>query len=152
MPKQKTPETSQPGNNLVTGFLLGAVLGSLSGILLAPRSGRETREQLKAAFGDLSQLTESLSLDLQSQAERLSDQALQRWEDTLNRLKEAIVAGIEASQAEAKSQEQQMAHQNTITVPVHPTAAESPIGGDSSLESSLEPMDESEDSPLDSMP
>ena len=152
MAKHKTPEPSQDGNNLLTGFLFGAVLGSISGILLAPKSGRETREQLKTALGDLSQLTEGLTLDLQSQAERLSDQALQRWEDTLNRLKEAIVAGIEASQAEAKSQEQKMAHQNTITVPVHPTVAESPTGGNSSLESSLESMDESEDSPPDSMP
>ena len=152
MAKERTTSQSKDTTNLLSGFLLGAALGTLSGLLLAPRSGRETREQLKAALGDLSQLTESLTLDLQSQAERLSDQALQRWEDTLTRLKEAIVAGIEASQAEAQEQEQQ-ATQNTITVPVHPSNAELSTesgaelanGGNSGLE--LEPMEESDDSP-----
>lgn len=107
------------------GFLLGAALGSLGALLLAPRSGRETRQQLSRALQELAQITESLTVDVQSQAERISDQALQQWEDTLNRLREAIAAGIEASQAESRNQQQypqrRATNRSTITVPAEAT-------------------------------
>ncbi|MEY2978801.1 MAG: YtxH domain-containing protein [Prochlorotrichaceae cyanobacterium] len=107
------------------GFLLGAALGSLGTLLVAPRSGRETRQQLRMALQDLSQITESLTVDFQVQAERLSDQALQQWEDTLTRLREAIAAGIEASQEEARNQQRRSMNRNTITVPAEPSTADS---------------------------
>ncbi|MFZ9739081.1 MAG: YtxH domain-containing protein [Prochlorotrichaceae cyanobacterium] len=109
----------------LAGFLLGAALGSLGALLVAPRSGRETRQQLRTALQELSQITESLTVDFQVQAERLSDQALQQWEDTLTRLREAIAAGIEASQEEARNQQRRSVNRNTITVPAEPSTGES---------------------------
>jgi gas vesicle protein len=111
---QNQNQTGQNQGVVWTGFLLGAALGTLSTLLLAPRSGRETRAQLRSALEEMARLTEDLTLDVQGQAERLSEQALKQWEDTLNRLRESIAAGIEASQTEAR---QQSYGRPIITVP-----------------------------------
>lgn len=70
------------------------------GLLVAPRSGKETRQVLKKSAQALPDLVEDLSTSVQLQADRLSESALRNWEDTLLRLKEAVAAGMEASQQE----------------------------------------------------
>ncbi|MBC6418885.1 MAG: YtxH domain-containing protein [Prochloron sp. SP5CPC1] len=59
------------------GIFLGSAVGTIIGLLIAPRSGGETRQVLKKS-------------------------ALRNWEGTLTRLKEAIAAGIEASNKSAR--------------------------------------------------
>jgi gas vesicle protein len=83
------------------GLLLGAAIGTVTGILIAPRAGRETRQILKKSADALPELAEDLSSSVQLQADRLSESALRNWEATLVRLREAIAAGLEASQHEA---------------------------------------------------
>lgn len=73
-------------------------MGTALGLLVAPRSGKETRRLLEKSARALPELAEDLSTTVQLQADRLSESALQNWEGTLNRLKDAIAAGIEASQ------------------------------------------------------
>lgn len=41
------------GNDLLVGLLIGGVVGLLVGILYAPKSGRETREELSKGAEDL---------------------------------------------------------------------------------------------------
>ncbi len=89
----------------LAGMLIGAATGAITGLLLAPRSGRKTRQMLKKSAETLPELAEDLSANLQYQADKLSEStnisALTKniaWEGTLNRLKIAIIAGIEASQ------------------------------------------------------
>ncbi|PPS45077.1 YtxH domain-containing protein [Chroococcidiopsis sp. TS-821] len=84
----------------VGGMLLGAAIGTLTGLLMAPRTGRETRTLLKKSADALPELAEDLSTSVQIQADRLSETALRNWDDTLERLREALAAGIEASQQE----------------------------------------------------
>ncbi|OLP16128.1 gas vesicle protein [Leptolyngbya sp. 'hensonii'] len=83
------------------GFLIGAAVGAITGLLLAPRSGRETRQFLKKSADALPEIAEDLSTSVQLQADRLSESALRRWDGTLVRLREAIAAGLEASQEES---------------------------------------------------
>ncbi len=87
-------------NNQSSGFLggllIGSALGAVTGLLLAPKAGRETRKLLRKSADALPELAEDLATSLQLQADRLSDTALQNWEGTLVRLKEAIAAGVEA--------------------------------------------------------
>ena len=90
-------------NNNKSGILAAAmvvcgVLGTVTGILIAPRSGKETRRILKKSANALPEMAEDLSTTVQLQADRLSESALQNWNETLTRLKEAIAAGLEASQ------------------------------------------------------
>ncbi|MGB8701901.1 MAG: YtxH domain-containing protein [Thermosynechococcaceae cyanobacterium] len=86
-----------------SGLLLGTAVGTVAGLLGAPRSGRETRQQLKKAADALPELTEDLSDQLQLQADRLSIQVLRQWDDTLERLREALEAGMEAANAQRQA-------------------------------------------------
>lgn len=90
----------------IGGMLLGSAVGTIMGLLIAPRTGRETRQILKKSADALPELAEDLSLSIQLQADRLSDSAQRNWEETLERLQEAIAAGVEASQLEAKNLKQ----------------------------------------------
>ncbi len=86
----------------IGGVLLGAAIGTLTGLLVAPRPGRETRQLLKKSADALPELAEDLSTSVQIQADRLSESALRNWDETLERLREAIAAGIDASQRESQ--------------------------------------------------
>ena len=87
----------------IGGALLGAAVGTLTGLLMAPRPGRETRALLKKSADALPELAEDLSTSVQLQADRLSESALRNWDDTLERLREAIAAGIDASQRKSQA-------------------------------------------------
>jgi gas vesicle protein len=82
------------------GLLVGSAIGTLVGILIAPRPGRETRQILKKSADALPELAEDFSSSVQLQADRLSESAVRNWDSTLVRLREALTAGLEASQQE----------------------------------------------------
>lgn len=84
----------------ISGLLIGSAIGTLTGLLIAPRTGRDTRQLLKKSADALPELAEDLSTSVQLQADRLSESAMRNWDGTLARLREAITAGIEASQRE----------------------------------------------------
>lgn len=84
----------------VGGVLLGAAIGAVAGLLVAPRTGRETRRILKKSADALPELVEDLATSVNLQADRLSETALVNWDHTLTRLREAIAAGQEASRQE----------------------------------------------------
>lgn len=88
--------------SFVGGLILGSAIGTVVGLLVAPRSGKETRQVLKKSAQALPELVEDVSTNLQMQADRLSESASRSWEDTLLRLKEAVAAGLEASQQESQ--------------------------------------------------
>lgn len=87
----------------IGGLMLGTAIGTLTGLLMAPRTGRETRQLLKKSADALPELAEDLSTSVQLQADRLSESALRNWDETLDRLREAIAAGISASQRESQT-------------------------------------------------
>ena len=83
----------------VGGLMIGGAVGTMVGLLIAPRTGKETRKAIEKSADALPELAEDLTTSLQLQAERFSESTLENWEDTLDRLREAIAAGIEASRA-----------------------------------------------------
>ena len=76
---------------------------AVTGLLMAPRTGKETRQILKKSADALPELAEDLSTSVQLQADRLSETAIRNWDETLIRLKEAIAAGLEATQRERQT-------------------------------------------------
>ncbi|MGD1905817.1 MAG: YtxH domain-containing protein [Leptolyngbyaceae cyanobacterium] len=89
------------GNNsgaFLGGLLLGTAVGTITGLLVAPRTGRETRQFLRKSADALPELVEDLASTVQLQADRLSEGTLNQWEQTLERLREAIAAGQAATQ------------------------------------------------------
>jgi len=121
---------SGSSGSFIGGMLLGAALGTITGLLLAPRTGKETRHLLKKSAEALPELAEDLSSSVQLQADRLSESALRNWDSTLTRLKEAIAAGVEAT---AKEQ-QNIQRQETTT------SSAQPLVEDSLTEVSLNPI------------
>lgn len=107
---------SGSSGSFIGGMLLGAALGTITGLLLAPRTGKETRHLLKKSAESLPELAEDLSSTVQLQADRLSESALRNWDSTLTRLKEAIAAGVEAS-----AQEQENIQREETTSSSEPT-------------------------------
>ncbi len=88
------------GKALLIGAFVGGLVGTVTGLLIAPRSGRETRQILKKSTDALPDLVEDLATTLQLQSDVLSETAQRNWQETLDRLRTAIAAGIEASQSE----------------------------------------------------
>ncbi|WP_044501055.1 YtxH domain-containing protein [Nostoc sp. PCC 7107] len=101
----------------IGGMMLGATIGALTGLLIAPRTGRETRKLLKKSADAIPELAEDLSTSVQIQADRLSANALRNWDETLDRLKEAIAAGIDASQRESQVLHQQTTEEDSDSLP-----------------------------------
>lgn len=93
----------------IGGMLLGTVIGGVTGILMAPRSGRQTRQLLKKSAQALPELAEDISANVQIQADRLSEATLRNLEETLERLQQAIAVAIEAGSREQEALIQQYA-------------------------------------------
>ncbi|WP_373542190.1 YtxH domain-containing protein [Chamaesiphon sp.] len=83
----------------IGGIFLGAAIGTVTGLLVAPCRGRDTRKILSKTVTAVPQMAEDISSSVQFQADRLSTAAGDRWHDTLDRLATAISAGIVASQS-----------------------------------------------------
>jgi gas vesicle protein len=81
----------------LVGMVLGAAAGAITGLLVAPRTGSETRRILRKSADALPDLAEDLSSTVAIQADRISEGAVKNWDSTLTRLKDAINAGIEAT-------------------------------------------------------
>ncbi len=87
-------------DGLLGGMIIGAAIGAIAGILAAPRAGKDTRRILKKSADALPELAEDLATSIQFQADRLSDSSLNNWEGTLDRLREAVIAGRAAGRQE----------------------------------------------------
>ncbi len=83
----------------IGGMMIGAAIGTVTGLLIAPRTGRETRKILNKTVSAVPQMAEDIASSVQFQADRIADTASDRWHDTLDRLATAISAGIVASQS-----------------------------------------------------
>ncbi|WP_414584650.1 YtxH domain-containing protein [Scytonema sp. PCC 10023] len=103
----------------VGGMMIGATIGALTGLLIAPRTGRETRQLLKKSASALPELAEDISTSVQIQADRLSANARSNWDETLDRLREAIAAGVDASLRETQAVKQQNAQQESDSLSQH---------------------------------
>jgi gas vesicle protein len=90
----------------IGGIALGSAVGAVVGLLVAPRSGKETRRTLKKSAQALPEMAEDVSSSVQWQANRFSESTFENWDSTLNRLKSAIAAGVEASRIETATVEE----------------------------------------------
>ena len=96
----------------IGGLMLGAAIGTLAGLLVAPRTGRETRKLIKKSANAIPELAEDITTSVQIQADRLSNSTLQNWDETIDRLRDAIAVGIDATQRES----QNLNKKNTVDV------------------------------------
>jgi gas vesicle protein len=83
----------------IGGMLLGAAIGAATGLLVAPRRGRDTRRILNKTVAAVPQMAEDISSSVKFQTDRLSAATTNNWHETIDRLANAITAGIVASQS-----------------------------------------------------
>ena len=93
---------NQKNSNFIVGFIVGGVVATVTTILLTPRNGKENRQVLRKTAQALPEMAEDFSSSVQINSNRISESARQKWDNTLNRLKVAISAGIGASQKDLK--------------------------------------------------
>lgn len=103
----------------IGGLMLGATIGALTGLLMAPRTGRETRQLLKKSADAIPELAEDLSTSVQIQADRLSAKALRNWDETLDRLRDAIASGIDAGLRESQTLKRESSEESADIVTQH---------------------------------
>lgn len=83
---------SEDRNNNIGWFLAGLGLGALVGILYAPKSGRETREQLMTGMDDGREYLMSRGRE----AKDSMNQWVERGKETVSRQREQVTSAIEA--------------------------------------------------------
>ena len=111
--------SNKRSGSFIGGMMLGAAIGTLTGLLMAPRTGKETRKLLKKSADALPDLAEDLSTSVQIQTDRITENALRSWDDTLERLKEAVFAGIDASARESEVLKREQVQDSSNSLPQH---------------------------------
>ena len=80
-------------SSFVVGLIVGGVVGTIAGMVLASRSNKQTRQILDKSVQALPELAEDLYNSVELQGTRLSKLASKNWD----RFKDAVAVGIEAS-------------------------------------------------------
>jgi gas vesicle protein len=113
---------SERTNDLLTGMLIGGLIGAALGILFAPKSGKETREDIarktdelltkakeeyeaaveksKRLYETAVQRAQGKVCDVEETVAGLAEKGKEAFLDNKNRFKKAIDAGIDAFKEE----------------------------------------------------
>lgn len=80
----------------VKGFIIGGLIGAVAGILYAPKSGKETREQISHSAEELLKKTRSQYETICQKIETLAEREKELLIGKKEKIKKAIEAGAEA--------------------------------------------------------
>lgn len=72
------------------GFIVGGAIGALTGILLAPSSGEETRKVIMDRTQEVRSKAESSIQEIQTKAESVVDEIQQKGDDLLNKIQDLL--------------------------------------------------------------
>lgn len=97
----KTPEESSSLGSLLAGVVIGAVIGATASLLYAPKSGKETRE-------DLLERLDSLKTRIDETAHTLADATRVKMAETKADLAQAVDAGRAAAKTRAEELRRQV--------------------------------------------
>ncbi|EKE02835.1 MAG: hypothetical protein ACD_20C00326G0004 [uncultured bacterium] len=75
------------------GFVIGGVVGGLIGVLLAPRSGDETRKMITDSSVDVYRNSEESVRELQSKANAVMDDIQKKGDELLGKIQDVIKKG-----------------------------------------------------------
>jgi gas vesicle protein len=89
-------EDRNVGLNFLAGMGVGALIGAVAALLLAPKSGRETRDDIKGAAEDLKTKADKAMRDLSESSEELVRKSKEILESTKSKVQQAIDTGKKA--------------------------------------------------------
>ncbi|HTO12504.1 MAG TPA: YtxH domain-containing protein [Candidatus Binatia bacterium] len=81
-------------------FFLGGILGAAAALLLAPKTGRETRELLSS--GEWARKAQTMATEAQGRAGEWLDKSRELFEEQTQRLMTAFEAGKDAMREEMR--------------------------------------------------
>lgn len=82
--------------NVLAGIGLGAIIGAAAGLLFAPKSGTETREDIKKAAEELKTKAESAVGELHTSVDDLVVKSKELIDSTKTKVQHAVEAGKQA--------------------------------------------------------
>ncbi len=74
----------------LAGFAIGAAIGAVAGILLAPKSGEETREILGDMASDIAKKTDAKVKDIQKKADDIVSDVQEKSEEIMSKLSDML--------------------------------------------------------------
>ena len=74
----------------LAGFTIGAALGAITGILLAPKSGEETREMLSDTAKEVLEKTDEKVKDIQDKAETVVSELQKKGDEIMGNIQNFI--------------------------------------------------------------
>ena len=83
-------------------FFLGGLIGAASALLLAPKAGREIRDQLMERGGEFARRAQEMATDAQGRAGDWLDKSREVFEEQTQRLMSAFEAGKDAMRDEMR--------------------------------------------------
>ena len=83
-------------------FFLGGVIGAVAALLVAPKTGRETREILSERSNEVAKRAQALATDAQGRAGEWFDKSRELFEEQTQRLMTAFEAGKDAMREEIR--------------------------------------------------
>ena len=81
---------------MLAGIGVGAIVGAAVALMLAPKSGEETREDLKKTAEELKTKTEKMMSDLSASADDLVKKSKEVIDSTKGKVQQAVEAGKHA--------------------------------------------------------
>lgn len=83
---------SNRDNNLIV-FVLGGIIGAAVGLLYAPKTGKETRENLKKLGGDISDTVSDIAQDAKETGRKIYEQGYEKIKTGKDKISEAFEDG-----------------------------------------------------------
>ncbi|MEN6620019.1 MAG: YtxH domain-containing protein [Smithella sp.] len=90
-------------DNCMKGVILGGLAGAALGILCAPKSGKETRQQICRSSEEVFKKAKSQYEEIIKTIEKLAEAEKEMIVEQKGRMKNALEAGIEAYRREKQS-------------------------------------------------
>ncbi|HXU88751.1 MAG TPA: YtxH domain-containing protein [Methylomirabilota bacterium] len=83
-------------------FFLGGVIGAVAALLVAPKTGKETREILSERGNEVAKRAQAMATDAQGRAGEWFDKSRELFEEQTQRLMTAFEAGKDAMREEIR--------------------------------------------------
>ena len=83
-------------------FFLGGVIGAVAALLVAPKTGKETREILSEHGNEVAKRAQAMATDAQGRAGEWFDKSRELFEEQTQRLMTAFEAGKDAMRDEIR--------------------------------------------------
>ncbi|MCI1272982.1 MAG: YtxH domain-containing protein [Clostridiaceae bacterium] len=78
------------GTKFLAGFLVGGAIGAIAGILLAPKSGEETRAMLADSSKDIARRADETVKEIQEKADGVVSEMQKKGEEIKEKLQNMI--------------------------------------------------------------